>query len=202
MPAPATSVITSPATALTVWVGPGDSYTTSVSCSTDATTAVELLDGVTSKGTGTSNGSGVFTFTSKVFAIGAHSLTVRAGTDPDFTTSAAVVLTVTDALTPIARADDRTVGWYLNFLAGTSAANMQSGLLLTPKDAACVWAGVSRANFTYSGALNTKAGITDPTLWVSVNQALNFIAYGSTNPDACRPWLTDQQALLKIAKAV
>lgn len=201
MPAPATSVITSPVTGFTKWVGPGDSYTTSVTGTTDADTPVELLDGVTSKGTGTSNGSGAFTFASKVFAIGSHSLTVRAGTDPDFTTSTAVVITVTDAVTPIARADDRSVAWYLNFLAGTSAANMAANLLLTPKDAACDWAGVSRANFTYTGALNSKAGITDPTLWVSVNKALNLIAYGTTNPDLCRPWLTDQQALLKIALA-
>src|SRR5581483_7063247 len=135
------------------------------------------------------------------FAIGSHSLTVVAGTNPDTLTSAAVAITVTDILTGDALGG-KSAQWYLNFLAGRSVSAGSVNTMLTARAAACAWAGVSVVDYTYAGALNVKAGITDRSLWVSPNKALNFIAYNTTNPDSCKPWLTNMQALRKIALAV
>jgi hypothetical protein len=113
-----------------------------------------------------------------------------------------VNITVQDVLTSITSAGDRSVQWYLNFLAGQTVQPGSAVNLLTPREAACVWAGVSVANYGLIGALNVKAGITDPSNYVTANKALNFIKYSTTNPNSCRPWLTNQQALLAICLAV
>lgn len=198
MAAPSTCVITSPATS-SVGAGPAGTYSVTVTGTTDASTPVELFDGVTSKGTATSSGAGAFTFSNKTLAVGAHSLTVRAGVDPDFTTSTAVVVTVVDPTADIGDPRNRKAGWYLNFLAGNTVYGIAENLLPPASQAACTWAGVSPLRYGLIGALNVKAGITDPTLYKPVEACLNLIAYNTADLNACRPWLHAQQALYKLA---
>ena len=206
MAAPATCVITFPTTGWTVGAAPNNTATLSVTGTTDPSTPVELFDGVTSKGTSTSNGSGAFTFTSKVFAIGDHSLTVVAGTDPDTTTSAAVTLHVIDVIAAIDDPNNRSMQWYLNFLAGETVYNIPGGSMLSCKDAACNWAGVSKNDYTLLGALNAKATNT-VGIWLPVNQVLNQLAdptgFNAKLPclSTAREWLTDAEALYAIALA-
>lgn len=202
MPAPATCVITAPANNYTVDAKPGGTALITVTVTTDATTPVQLKFGVTNHGAPvTSNGAGLATFTNVAFPIGTTVLTAVAGTDPDFTTSTAKNVIVTNQIALIAAGSDRSVAWYLNWLAGNSI----SGSLMTAKDAACLWAGVSNVDYGLIGALNVKASNTDRSRWMSVNATLNQIKYGHSGPwlpsDTDVVWLSSQNALLAIALA-
>src|SRR6202034_1375532 len=52
-----------------------------------ATGTVTFLDGTTTLGTGTLNGSGVATFSTSALTVGSHSITAVYGGDADFTAS-------------------------------------------------------------------------------------------------------------------
>ena len=57
------------------------------------TGTVTFLDGSTTLGTGTLNGSGIATFSTSALTVGSHSITVVYGGDTDFTTSTSSALT-------------------------------------------------------------------------------------------------------------
>lgn len=201
MAAPATCVITAPANNYTVNAGPDGTALVTVTVTTDAATPVQLKFGAVAHGSPvTSNGSGLATFTNVVFPIGTTVLTAVAGTDPDTTTSTAKNVIVVNALAAIVQGSDRTVKWYLNYLAGQSVAGEPP---LTARAAACAWAAVSVVDYDLIGAFNVKAGNTDRTRWQSVNACANRLAYGLTGPwlpkDTDVVWLSTPNALLVIA---
>lgn len=203
MPAPATCVITAPPTGTTIGALPGGGNTITVTVTTDAATPVQLkFGGVNSGSPVTSNGAGLATFTAKAFPTGTTVLTAVAGTDPDTTTSAAVTVIVQNLIAAITKSSDRSVTWYLNWLAGQ---NVDHGPPLNAHDAACVWAGVAKADYGLIGALNVKASNTDRTRWQGVNAVLNQIKYGHSGPwvskDTDVVWLSTSDALLAIATA-
>ncbi len=77
----------------------GQSVTFTATITADApgsgtpTGTVTFLDGSTTLGTGTLDGSGVATFSTSALAVGSHSITVDYGGDTDFTTSTSVIVT-------------------------------------------------------------------------------------------------------------
>lgn len=204
MAAPATCVITAPVTNTTLQWLPGGTATVTVTVTTDAATPVQLkFGGVNSGSPVTSNGSGLATFTNKSFPIGTTVLTAVAGTAPDTTTSTAINVIVSNPVAAVTKGSDRSVRWYLNWLA-SQPVNVEPAL--TARAAACAWAGVSVVDYGLIGALNVKTANTDRSRWQSVNACLNRLAYGLTGPwlpkDTDVVWLSNQDALLIIAQAL
>ena len=201
MAVPETCVITSPTDGTTVGALPDGTATMDVVGTTDAEIPVELFFGAVSQDTGESDEEGNFTFADVEFPTGTTVVTVVAGEDPDTLESDPVDVIVQDMLDPIVKADEHSVQWYLNWLAGLDVTGND---LLTEKDAACVWAGVSPRDYSLIGALNTKAG-NDRSLWIkNKNVILNQLsqeAQSKTFPDFTVPWLTSQAALLLICLA-
>lgn len=199
MAVPALCNITSPANGISIGAPLSGTASISVVVATDPTTPVSLKKNAGAYGAPTtSSAGGAVTFTSQTFTAGANTVRARAGTDPDFLESSIITFTVVDQKAAVVKASDRSSRWYLNFIAGNAVYGIPDILLPTMRSAACLWAGVSEVNFGTVAALNIKAGITDPGLYVSVNKALNLIAYATLNPDVCKPWLTNQGALFKI----
>lgn len=200
MPAPTVCEITFPTDGWTAGAAPSGTATIGCDCETDPSTPVQFfLDDVAYGDVVVSDSEGLAELDID-FPIGTTQLKAIAGVDPDTTTSAEVNVIVQDVIDGITTPESRTVRWYLNYLAGNTVTTIPEGFLPSIRQAACQWAGISPANFGTVAALSIKAGITDPTLYVSQNAALNYIAYGSTNRDDCIPWLTDQQALFKICQ--
>lgn len=205
MAAPTTVSITAPASDVTVYSTAAGTATVGVTVASDLTTGTDKLitvkDGVATKTSGAPDVAGGFSSPALTWAIGAHSVTAVAANAEGDVTSSAKVITVLDTTATVAKADDRSVQWYLNFLSGAADANVPNSAMQPVRTAACLWAGVTEIDHGTVAALNIKAGITDPSLYVSINKALNLIAYATLNPDVCRPWLTNQGALFKIMNA-
>lgn len=198
MAAPETCVIVSPADGVVVGALPDGTAAMDVVGTTDPDVDVELFFGAVSKGVGSADGDGNFTFADVIFPTGATMVSVTAGTDPDTTDSAAVTVTVQDLLALIGTGSDRSISWYLNWLAGS---NMSSPSLLTDQDAACLWAGVSTRDYSLIGALNTVAGNARDSWVKNLNVLLNQIsqqARGLTYRSYTVPWQSNQAALLTI----
>lgn len=202
MAAPETCVITFPPDGWVAGAAPDNTATLDVNGTTDATTPVEVFDDAGSAGTTTSSAQGAWTVAAVVLELGDNVLMATAGTDPDTTDSTVHTVTVVDTLAAVAKADDRTLQWYLNWLA---AGNVRTPSLLDMKDAACDWAGVSRAQYSLIGALNVKAGNAVGRWQRNMNMLLNQLAQqaeGKTFPDYRVAWRGNLQAAHDICVAV
>lgn len=202
MAVPGSCVITSP-TAGQVFQSTTGAGTATITATvtTDPATDVALRKNAGAYGTPvTSNGSGLATITGFVLSAGSNVLRARAGTTPDFLESSDVTVTVTNVIGNIGKAEDRSSQYYLNWLAGYDVSGPS---LVDMKDAACQWAGVSKADFSLIGALNVKAGNAVGRWQRNLNLLLNQLARQLSAAGAAFPLGSgNQKCLLAIAQNV
>lgn len=204
MAAPTECEITFPTDGWTAGAGPGGTATIGCDATSDAEEGANpeiqfLIDDVVAEEVATDVDGNLHLAVD--FPIGTSTLTANAVNDDGSFESAPVDVTVLDMTENIGNAADRSVRWYLNFLAGNTVYNVADPLLPSIRSAACKWAGVSEVNYGTIGALNAKAGRTDPLAYASQNACLNLIAYDTDDFNDCVPWLTDQEALFMLATA-
>jgi hypothetical protein len=195
--------ITYPADLARFGAAPDNTATFTVTGTTDPSISVQLLlEDVPEGDPVTSSVAGAFSIP-VTLPLGAHDLSALAGTDPDTLESSSITVVVFDVVAAIGSdTAEKSVTWYLNFLAG---ADVTTNNLLDARTAACTWAGVSPADYSMMGALNVKAGNTDRSLWKRVNTVLNQLAQNAATPgsypNARAQWLDNQTALYNICVA-
>jgi hypothetical protein len=179
----------------------GGTTTLAVTGTTDPDTAVSVALSPSAGGsplTTTSTGSGAWTVTTTGVPVGDYTITATAGVTPDTTVSAAVTAHVIGAVFPGNQAHDPgPMELAANWLAGT-ITDFSQAPVLTFDDAMCRYLNSSLANGGVIAALNKWAGITDPQLYVSQNDALNRVAALNGVPGI--PNLDDATALWRICQ--
>jgi hypothetical protein len=158
---------TSSATGLVVSVNPA-TFGTSVTFTADVTGSggnpggtVTFIDGATTLGTGTLNGSGQATLSTAALAVGSHSITAMYGGDSNFVGSASSVLTLAvnqnSSTTALASsANPSAVGGTVTFTATITVSGSTATGIVTFKDGASTL-GTSTLNGSGQATLSAAA---------------------------------------------
>jgi hypothetical protein len=173
-----TSAVTPPATSATALVASASSISTGQSLTLTATVTassgsgtpagtVTFLDGATSLGTGTLNGSGVATLSTTTLAAGAHSLTASYGGDTNFSgsTSSAVTVTVT------------------------------AGVATTTKLSSSAASAVSGTSLTFSAVVSAASGSATPTGTVTFLDGTTALGTGTLDATGTATYATSALAV-------